>query len=76
MVVEDIQGSRGLAHSDEFLCSLRPLSVLIFLSLSRQKIRTHLENILGLDMRRRRHVGPLWQPLRQPLELLILTGIK
>lgn len=62
MFVEDVEGSRGLAHGDEFLSPLYNKSVSHNSSLPRLFISSYptnpyLENILGLDMRRRRHDG-------------------
>jgi len=63
MFVEDVEGSRGLAHGDEFLSPLYNKSVsqhflpLLYLFISSNLSNPYLENILGLNMRRRRHDG-------------------
>lgn len=63
MFVEDVEGSRGLAHGDKFLSPLKTnmSATISYNTLSTLSTlhpphhTTYLENILGLDMRRRRH---------------------
>lgn len=63
MLVKDSQGGGGLIDGDKFLSPLFIISPLVteVLLYLRQRRRAHLENILGLDMRRRWHGG--WMPL-------------
>lgn len=63
MLMKDSQGGGGLIDGDKFLSPLSIISLLateVLLYLRRRR-RAHLENILRLDMRRRRHDG--WMPL-------------
>lgn len=57
MVVQDVQGGGGLAHGDEFLSPLCDPSQSSSAMALDEEIYTHLENILGLDMRWRGHGG-------------------